>query len=68
MLAFLQVIGVLLLLSAISVLIIGLVRHFFPSFDSLIPDSFKKALTVQASVYYAASGATLLIIPYLLQR
>ena len=48
MLAFLQVIGILSLLSAISVLIIGLVRHFFPSVDELIPDSFKKALTVQA--------------------
>ena len=44
MLAFLQVIGILSLLSAISVLIIGLVRHFFPSVDELIPDSFKKAL------------------------
>jgi hypothetical protein len=68
MLAFLQVIGILSLLSAISVLIIGLARHFFPSVDELIPDSFKKALTVQASVYYAAIGAALIIVPYLLQR
>jgi hypothetical protein len=68
MLVFLQVIGILLLLSAISILIIGLVRHFVPSFDKLIPDSFKKALTVQASVYYAAIGAALIVLPFLLQR
>ncbi len=52
--------GVLFLLAGVSVFLIGLVRYFFPSTETLMPESFKKVMTMRYGVYTFLLGLLLL--------
>ena len=53
-------IGVLLALAGFSLFVIGLVRHFFPSTESLFPEDFKRAFSMRTGVYVFLAGVILL--------
>lgn len=53
-------IGSLLVLLGFTTLIIATVRHFFPSFDQLMPESFMKGLSFTFAGYYTLAGLLLL--------
>lgn len=53
-------IGSLLVLAGFTTLVIATIRHFFPSFDKLMPESFMKALSFTFSGYYILAGLLLL--------
>ncbi|HIP95429.1 MAG TPA: hypothetical protein EYH20_08850 [Leucothrix sp.] len=52
-------IGVLLLLSGVSIFLFGLVRRVFPSSEKFIPDDFKAFFTMPAGVYTFLAGLVL---------
>jgi len=52
--------GVLFLLAGVSVFFIGAVRYFFPSTETLIPESFKKVMKMRLGVYVFLLGLVLL--------
>lgn len=52
--------GVLFLLAGVSIFIIGAVRYFFPSTENLMPESFKKSMTMRYGVYTFLLGLLLL--------
>jgi len=56
----LAAIGVLLMLAGVSSFLFGVVRHYFPSTNSLIPDELKIMLTMRAGVYSFLAGIVLL--------
>jgi len=55
----LAAIGVLLLLAGVSAFVIGLTRYFFTGFESLIPDDFKRFLSMRSGVYIFLTGLVL---------
>ncbi|PID49079.1 MAG: hypothetical protein CR991_08295 [Proteobacteria bacterium] len=55
-------IAVLLIFAGVAVVIIGLVRYFFPAVESFFPDGFKKPLSLQYGSYYLLTGLLVLLI------
>lgn len=55
----LAAIGTLLLLAGISLFILGLIRRFFPSTESVIPNNFKKVINIRLGVYVFLAGLLL---------
>ncbi|WP_020560732.1 hypothetical protein [Thiofilum flexile] len=54
--------GVMLIIFASAVLVIGAIRHFFPMVEPMIPESFKKGLSFQYGAYYLLAGLLLMLI------
>ncbi|MBK8455503.1 MAG: hypothetical protein WAQ53_01190 [Thiofilum sp.] len=61
-LGILVAIGVMVIIFASAVLVIGAIRHFFPMVEPMIPDSFKKGLSFQYGAYYLLAGLVLILI------
>ncbi|MEE9445771.1 MAG: hypothetical protein V3V19_08920 [Cocleimonas sp.] len=56
----LSAIAVLLLLMGVSTLLMGAVRHFFPSVDQFVPSDFKQFLTLRTGFLMVVAGVALL--------
>ena len=54
--------GVLLLLAGVSILIIGLLRVFFPSTERFVPNDFKVAFSWRTGVYMIAFAVLILVV------
>lgn len=52
--------GVLLVLAGVSILVIGLVRYFFPSSNKFVPDDLKKVFSITYGGYFLLAGLLLL--------
>ena len=55
-------IGVLLVLSGVSLFLIGLLRVTFPSTNRMVPDGFKKVFYWRTGVYVILAGLGLLVL------
>lgn len=52
--------GVLLVLAGVSILVIGLVRYFFPSSNKFVPEDFKDIFSTTYGGYFLLAGLLLL--------
>ncbi len=55
-------IGVLLVLSGVSLFLIGLLRVIFPSTNRMVPNDFKKVFYWRTGVYLILAGLILLVL------
>ena len=62
MMNLLAAIAFVLVLIGVTTLIIGVIRHFFPSVDQFFPENFKKPLSIQFAAYYLLTGLLILLL------
>ncbi|WP_020396272.1 hypothetical protein [Thiolinea disciformis] len=55
-------IAVFLILMGVAAVTIGAARHFFPTLEPLVPDSFKRPLSFSFGSYYLLAGLLLILL------